>query len=104
MEEKGKIKKSIEDYFENQIFTSVPKSEFIGSAKNLKDLLTGKAITAEDLYNESEKDLLISMYIHLVQLNGKVRWHDKIIWTGFIGGLLTVCTAIIVGIINFCFA
>lgn len=101
--EKNKIKQSIEEYFEKQLFVKTPNSSFLGNINNLKDLLNDKPITKEDLFNTSQKDLLVSMYIHLVQLNGKVKWHDKIIWTGFIGGLLTVCTAVIIGIINFCF-
>ncbi len=96
--EKGKIRKGIDEYFEKKIFTTIPKSDFLGNANNLKELLTGKAITADDLYKESEKDLLISMYIHLVQLNGKVKWHD---W--FIKGLIsTVVIGIIAGVIIFC--
>jgi hypothetical protein len=82
---KSKIKKSIDEYFDKQIYISTPHNNFIGNANNLKDLLNGRPITKDDLFNTPQKDLLVSMYVHLVQLNGKVKWHD---W--FIKGLIGV--------------
>lgn len=52
-------------------------------------------ISAKELLKLPTKELVIKIYIQLVKLNGKVRFHEKFIWlfiglliTGLIGGVI----------------
>ena len=86
------ICKSLKNLKDKMIFINSPKSYFEDYGQ-LKDLLNGKRITVDDLHNESQKNLVMAMYIHLVRINGKVRWHDWFIKTvlivGIVGGAIT---------------
>ena len=88
----SKIKKSIKEVAEKAIFIASPKS-YLYNPGDLKDLLTGKQITVDDLLKENTKVLLVSLYISQVKMNGKIRFHD---W--FIKGLITV---VILGSISY---
>ena len=67
---------------------------------DLIDLLDGKKISLKDLYEKSQKKLIVAMYVHLVKLNGKVKFHDY-----FIKSLIGVTVfGVIAGIIAYtCF-
>ena len=90
------IKKSIEGLKNKMIFTNSPKSYFDNN--NLKDLLNGKRITVDDLQNESQKNLIMAMYINMIKMNGKVRFHDVFI-KGFIG---TVVLGGVAAVVLYC--
>ena len=53
-------------------------------------------LSISDLMSANQKHLLIAIYMKIKQVNGKVCFHDKVIWTflgilitSFIGGLIT---------------
>lgn len=61
-------------------------------------------LSITDLMAVPSKELMIAIFLKIKQVNGKVRLHDKFVWAGITGGGLVIIVAIILGIINFCFA
>lgn len=56
-----------------------------------------------ELLEKPTPELIVAIFIKVKQVNGKVRWHDKMIWSGITGGGIVIITALILGIINYCF-
>ena len=60
-------------------------------------------LSISDLLNTDQKLLLIAVFIKIKQTNGKVKFHDKMIWAGFISVIFTIFVSVVVGVIHLCF-
>lgn len=65
-------------------------------AKTKPDIKEFDNLSITDLMSVPSKELVIAIFIKTKQINGKVRFHDKFVWTfisilitGFIGGSIT---------------
>jgi len=61
-------------------------------------------LSISDLMGANQKHLLIAIFIKMKQINGKVCFHDRIIWTflgilitSFIGGLISLIILNLIG-------
>lgn len=65
-------------------------------AKTKPEIEEFDKLSITDLMQVDNKELTIAIFMKIKQVNGKVRFHDKFVWTfisilitGFIGGSIT---------------
>ena len=70
----------------------------------MSDITEFDKLEISELLEKPTPELIVAIFIKVKETNGKVRWHEKFIW-GLISTIgLGIATAVIIGIINYCFS
>ena len=75
-------------------------------AKTKPEIEEFDKLSITDLMRVNNKELTIATFMKIKQVNGKVKFHDKFIWTcigilitGFVGGLISLIILNLLGLI-----